>query len=33
MEIDGVQFVQIYLPFIILILIIWGLKTIKNIFK
>jgi hypothetical protein len=30
MEINGIEFVQIYTPLIIVMLIIWGLKKIKD---
>lgn len=33
MAIDGIQFVQIYTPLIIVIGIIWGLKKIKDSLK
>ncbi len=33
MEINGIEFVQIYTPLIIILLIIWGLKKIKDSLK
>jgi len=33
MEINGIEFVQIYTPLIIIILIIWGLRKIKDSLK
>mgnify|MGYP006961686574 FL=1 len=30
MEINGIEFVQIYTPLIIILVIIWGLKKIKD---
>jgi len=33
MEINGIEFVQIYTPLIIILLIIWGLRKIKDSLK
>jgi hypothetical protein len=33
MEINGIEFVQIYTPLIIIMLIVWGLKKIKDSLK
>jgi len=33
MEINGIEFLQIYTPLIIIILIIWGLRKIKDSLK
>lgn len=30
MEINGIEFVQIYTPLIIILVIIWGLKKMKD---
>jgi hypothetical protein len=33
MEINGIEFVQIYTPLIIIIIVIWGLRKIKDSLK